>query len=179
MNPNEIISKFDKYLDGHNLSFEAIVIGGAALALLGVITRETQDCDVLDPKIPPAVDKASKDFVKTLRQQGQDIKEKWLNNGPEDLKNNLPQGWKSRIQLLFSGKALILYTLGRSDLLRTKLFAYCDRQQDLSDCIALAPSKKELYEVLEWLQEQDAHPGWPAHVQKSLSFLGKELVYEF
>jgi hypothetical protein len=74
---------------------------------------------------------------------------------------------------------LTLYTLGRSDLVRIKLFAYCDRQQDLSDCIALVPSKEELHEALEWLQKQDAHPDWPIHVQKSLSFLAKELGYEF
>ena len=179
MNPKEIISKFDEYLATHNLSFEAIVIGGAALALLKIITRETQDCDILDPKIPPDIAKASKDFVKTLHKQGHDIKENWFNNGPEDLKKSLPKTWKSEIQLLFKGKVLTLFTLGRMDLLRAKLFAYCDRQQDLQDCIALFPTQEELQQVLEWLQTQDANPDWPNHVQKSLSFLAKELGYEF
>ena len=41
--PNEIIASFDIYLAEQSLNFEAIVVGGAALALLGIITRTTRD----------------------------------------------------------------------------------------------------------------------------------------
>ena len=44
--PNEIITEFDRYLDEQSLNYEAIVIGGAALALLGIITRTTRDVDL-------------------------------------------------------------------------------------------------------------------------------------
>jgi hypothetical protein len=59
MNPKDVLLEFDRYLADRRLQFEAVVIGGAALSLLGVITRETQDCDVLDPKIPEEILQAS------------------------------------------------------------------------------------------------------------------------
>ena len=109
-------------------------------------------------------------------QAGLDVD--WLNNGPESLGNDLPDGWRDRVQPLFNGHAISLTTLGRIDLLRSKLFAYCDRQQDLSDCVALKPSTDELNEIHPWLSECDANPRWAEHVQTSLRFLKKELGYD-
>ena len=54
---------------------------------------------------------------------------------------------------MFAGRAIQLCSRGRDDLLRTKLFALCDRCLDLADCVALAPI---------WLEEQDLNPNWPA-----------------
>jgi len=51
MNPTEIISLFDKFLVERNLGLEAVLIGGAALALHGVITRDTRDCDIIEPEL--------------------------------------------------------------------------------------------------------------------------------
>src|SRR3990167_8949606 len=82
MKPNEIIVQFDIYLSERGMSFDAIVIGGAALAILGTITRETQDCDVLFPNIPVYIQKAAKDFSREIIARGEDLKEDWLNNGP-------------------------------------------------------------------------------------------------
>jgi hypothetical protein len=178
MKPADILQKFDSYLSDRSLTFEATVIGGAALAVLGVITRETQDCDVLSPKIPADILKAAKDFSREIAAQGGDLKEDWLNNGPEALMNALPKKWQARTQDLYSGQALHLQTLGRPDLLRSKFFAYCDRQQDLPDCVALKPTKEEIQETLDWLRGQDAHPGWPDHVNKSMAALAKRLGYE-
>jgi hypothetical protein len=91
MKPLEVLQQFDAYLAAKGLSFDAIVIGGAALAILGTITRETQDCDVLSPKIPADILKAAKDFSHELTAQGGDLKEDWLNNGPETLMDVLPK----------------------------------------------------------------------------------------
>jgi len=77
----------------------------------------------------------------------------------------------------FSGHAIVLHTLGRLDLLRSKLFALCDRGIDLPDCLALAPSAEELAEILPWLEVRDANPDWPAHVRQSLSDLGRRLKH--
>ncbi len=49
------------------------------------------------------------------------------------LNNDLPIGWEERLVTLHIGKAVTLKTLGRLDLLMTKLFAMCDRQQDIDD----------------------------------------------
>lgn len=175
MKPNEMLVEFDQYLSVRGLEFEAIVIGGAALSLLGVITRETQDCDVLDPNIPKVVAEAALEFGRDAMSRGHDLKEQWLNNGPESLKDVLPKGWRSRLQKLYFGKALSLHTLGRPDLLKSKLFAYCDRGQDLKDCIALKPSQPELSEALDWVKAQDANPGWPAHVEEQMAKLASRL----
>jgi hypothetical protein len=148
-------------------------VGGTALAILGVIKRETQDCDILFPEIPSLIQKAAQDFAKA---KGLEIN--WLNNGPESLKRDLPKGWMARVQDLYSGDALTLKTLGRSDLLATKLWAYCDRGFDLDDCIKLKPTKEELLEAIKWVSHQDANDSWPKHVKGMFSELAKELGYE-
>jgi hypothetical protein len=178
LKPKEILHQFDEFLAQRGLSFEAIHIGGAALAILGTITRETQDCGVLDPKIPIDILNASVEFSHEVVAQGEDLRTDWLNNGPESLIEVLPKNWRVRVQPLYSGRALHFQTLGRSDLLCSKFFAYCDRQQDLPDCIALKPTKEEILKAMDWIKRQDAHPGWPEHVEKSMGALAKRLGYE-
>ena len=48
MKPKETLERFDAFLAKHGLTLEAIVIGGAALGLLDVISRETRDCELED-----------------------------------------------------------------------------------------------------------------------------------
>jgi hypothetical protein len=59
MKPVEILAAFDRYLATRNLRLEAVVIGGAALNLLGVVSRPTKDCDILLPPLPAAIVEAS------------------------------------------------------------------------------------------------------------------------
>lgn len=68
-----------------------------------------------------------------------------------------------------------LQTLGRDDLLKTKLFALCDRATDLKDCLAIAPTPAELDAALPWLAMQDANPDWPAHVAATIADLSRRL----
>lgn len=175
MRPKEMLVRFDGFLAEHGIRFEAVVIGGAALALLGVISRETQDRDVLDPAIPDEVAQAAREFSRRLRAAGEDLREDGLNNGPETLKKVLPPGWLLRLDNLFTGRALNLHTLGRPDLLKSKVFAYCDRGQDLKDCLSLKPTEQELGEALPWLVLQDVHPDWPVHVERSIAELRRRL----
>jgi len=177
MNPVETIGLFDQFLSERAETFSAVVIGGAALAILGFISRETRDCDILDPEIPESIRKASVLFAKQINKQGHMLRADWLNNGPESLKRHLPAKWENRLIPLFQGKSVSLQTLGRSDLLKTKLFAFCDRGFDRQDCLALRPTKEELLECLPWVQEQDANKDWPNHVATSLGALAKELGY--
>ncbi len=170
----ETIKAFDLYLADRKLKFEAVVIGGTALNLLGVVSRETKDCDILDPQIPESVIKAATEFKKSRPE----LSPNWLNNGPDSLKKNLPQGWNNRLQILFKGKAILFHTLARTDLLKTKLFAYCDRGIDLPDCRALQPMRDELNEALSWVQYQDANVDWPNYVKRKIQELAIELGYE-
>lgn len=173
MKPNETILLFDQYLKQLNLSFDAVIVGGTALSILGVIKRETQDCDVLHPDIPSDIEKAALDFAKIKK-----LDLNWLNNGPTSLKRDLPKNWMARLQVLYTGDALTLKTLGRGDLLASKLFAYCDRGFDLDDCIKLSPTKDELLVAMKWIEELDGNIDWPKHVRGMFEQLAKELGYE-
>jgi hypothetical protein len=175
MLPRPTIEAFDAHLLGAGLRLEAVVIGGSALALLGVITRPTRDFDILAPDLPKEIAEAAQTFARGQRAIGIDLGDDWLNNGPSQLASALPSGWTHRVQPAFSGQALVLTTLGRADLLKTKLFALCDRGTDLRDCLALAPSAAELAEALPWVGFQDANPDWPAHVAATFADLQRRL----
>ncbi len=58
--PVEIIEAFDRFLRDRGLQFDAVVIGGAALSLLGVVSRPTKDVDILVPKIPHEIHVAAR-----------------------------------------------------------------------------------------------------------------------
>ena len=173
MKPRETIELFDLWLAEHSLRLEAVIIGGSALGLLGITTRQTRDVDVLVPTIPEAV--AAREFAATRRAVGEVLHEDWLNDGPGQVASLLPPGWEDRIQPAYVGQSILLQTLGRSDLLLTKLFALCDRGTDLADCFALAPSPEELTEALSWVQWQDANPDWPRHVAEVIEDLARRL----
>lgn len=175
MDPRATLTAFDRYLADHGLMLDAVVVGGAALNLLGVITRQTRDCDILHPTLPTAVVVAAQAFAAEVTAAGGKLKEDWLNNGPSSLAPLLPAGWELRLQEAFRGRVLVLRSLHRSDLLKSKLFALRDRGLDLPDCIALAPTPAELAEATTWLQPQDLNPDWPAHVRATLTDLARRL----
>jgi len=175
MLPRPTIEAFDRHLAGHGLRLEAVVIGGSALALLDVITRETRDFDILVPVLTLELESAARSFAAQQRRQGEPLRDDWLNNGPTQLGDVLPAGWRDRLQLVFVGTAIRLDTLGRADLMKTKLFALCDRGTDLGDCLALAPTVDELNEASPWVALQDGHPDWPAHVLATFTDLRRRL----
>lgn len=171
MDSQATIQAFDRFLHDQGLVLEAVVIGGCALNLLGVISRATKDCDVLTPNLPEPIRQAARTFA-----AGQpDLAEDWLNNGPASLAPLLPNGWEDQVQEVYRGAALVLLVPGRLDLLRSKLFALCDRALDLADCVALAPRAEELGLVRDWLHRQDLNELWPAHVDSTLADLGRRL----
>lgn len=175
MLPRPTLDAFDRYLRSVGLRFEGVVIGGSALGLMGVIQRATRDVDILVPELPQAIASAARDFAKAQRQTGVELVDDWINNGPLALGDVLPAGWRDRVQRIFEGAALVLSTLDRPDLLKSKLFALCDRGTDLSDCMALAPDPDELADCLPWLEVQDGNERWPAHVRATLADLARRL----
>jgi hypothetical protein len=140
-----------------------------------VINRSTKDCDILDPTIPPEIVDAAQKFAAEQPRTGEMLQDDWLNRGPASLVPALPPAWQDRLEIAFTGAALNLRSLGRLDLLRSKLFALCDRAIDLTDCIALAPSASELKELLPWVEHQDANRDAPAHVRATFPDLGTRL----
>ncbi len=175
MLPVETITAFDRYLGENELSLQAVIVGSAALSLLGVGERQTRDVDVLAPDLPESVLDAARAFARSERAAGRHLADDWLNNGPSQLRDILPTGWEGRLRTVFSGAALELSTLGRGDLLKTKLFALCDRGTDLRDCIVLAPTAREMDDAEVWVAQQDANPLWPDHVRQTLADLRDRL----
>ena len=178
MKPKEVISEFDEFLKKHKTTFTGVAIGSAPLSLLGIIAKETRDCDIIDPVIPENIQSFAVEFAQQNRARGGTLRDDWLNNGPISLKDKLPVGWEKRLQLIFKGKSLTLYSVGRDDLLKTKLLGLCDRGIDKNDCIAMRPAKEEIRAATNWVKDQDGNPGWPKHVDGVLANLAKELGYE-
>ena len=118
MKPKETIKLFDDFLKKRGLSLDAVVIGGTALALLGVVSRQTRDCDVLDPKIPEEMVLAAREFATHRREAGELLDDDWFNNGPASLVRQLPAGWRERpsIFLSCSGRSRASRALGLSRL---------------------------------------------------------------
>ncbi len=178
--PALIIPAFDSYLAARGLRFEAVVIGGAALVLLGIVQRTTDDCDVLDPQIPSIISDAAREFA---REQG--IASDWLNSKAHDfvgVPGCLPEGWRHQLRSAFAGAALHLDTLGRADLLCTKLVALVDRGTDFQDCVALGPTEAELRAAWPFVAQYEGNPEsrdgyWLPLARRQLSRLAEELGY--
>jgi hypothetical protein len=168
------IKEFDEFLLHKGLKFEAIIIGGAALTILNVITRMTEDVDCIDPEIPLEIKNASIDFIKQNPHYGL-VPEKFLNNGPITITKDLPEDWKIRTQIIFQGKALTFLTLSRLDLLKTKLDAMVHRGRDIDDVVAMKPTEEELEASLEWVLNVDGGVYWPEMVKNAFEILRKKL----
>ena len=159
LNPTETIAAFDRFLLEEGLSFDAVVIGGAPLHALGIISRTTDDVDVLVPEVPPSILDAAARFA--ARPDTQPTESGWFNSKSYDfvgVEGCLPEGWRMRLRPLYEGSALRLQTLGRLDLLCTKRVALVDRGTDLGDCIALAPTEDEPAAVWPFVANYEGNP---------------------
>lgn len=178
MNPAVVLPTFDAYLADRGLRFDSVIIGGSALVLLGVVTRFTDDCDVLDPDIPEAIRTAASHFAK---EHGLD--DGWLNSRAHEFTSVpgcLPEGWRARLRVAFEGKAMRLETLGHFDLLCTKLVALVDRGIDYKDCVALAPSADDLRAAWPFIVQYEGNDDsrevyWIPTARRALGRLAKEL----
>jgi hypothetical protein len=66
------IEAFDTHLAALGLRLETVVIGGSALALLGVTARQTRDFDILAPVLPREIAEAAREFAHAQRRLGID-----------------------------------------------------------------------------------------------------------
>lgn len=157
--PLDIAQKFDHFLKERKLKFSGVVIGGSALFLLEIINRSTRDFDLLEREIPKEISAAAKSFA---LENG--LSEHWLNSDPVEFIKYLPSNWRSEIELIFEGEALQLWTIARIELLKAKVWAYCDRSKDYDDILAMRPNAIDLENVKDWLYPLDTNPSWPKWV---------------
>lgn len=157
---NKVLMALNNELAGKNILRELITCGGGALVIMGVSSRETRDLDVISPQIDSQLLECSHSVAKAFG-----LDKNWLNNGPSGFCTDLEKGWELRAVVSFCDSNLIVKTLGRRDLLATKLQGLCDRDEyDLEDILSLKPTEIEIESLKNWLLGQDASIYWPKRV---------------
>ncbi len=171
-------------------SVSLIVIGGAALAAMGLVLRTTEDVDVLgeivlsDQKphikeilrfpdwLIEAAEKVKRDF---------DLPENWLNYKPSSyFKGGLPKGFQDRLVEKEYGHHLTIFFIDRVDQIHFKLYAAVDVGQydprHLQDLIALKSTDDEMLTASLWVKERDSSEGFRKTLQRLLMEQGYEDV---
>lgn len=155
--------------------YAIVIVGGAALNLLGVVNRATTDVDILAfahggrlaPPPRPIPDALAAAIRSVARDMG--LAENWLNTGPAlQWKQGLPRGLASRIKWRRFA-ALRVGIVGRTDLIRFKLYAAADghpADRHVQDLMVLDPTGAELRAAARWVKTQDAGPAFPSLVDQ-------------
>ena len=167
-----IFSALNEELKQLNIKRELAICRGAALIALKIVKRGTKDVDVLKPKIDHSLNQAAEIVADKFK-----LARNWLNNGPAMLVNELPEDWESQCTLAYSGSNLIVKSIGRRDLIYSKLYAAADRIDDIEDLVSLNPSETELEHARQLVLKQDASDFWPEIVEECLTQLRRRLKH--
>jgi hypothetical protein len=162
--------------------YEVVVVGGSALLALGLVTRATQDVDLvalrdgagLLPVAPlPGPLAAARDRV--ARDLG--LPGDWLNAGPAALLDfGLPAGFLSRAARRDHGEALVAWYASRLDQIHFKLYATVDQGagKHEADLRALDPTPDELLAAARWTRTHDPSDGYRSVLERVLAAFGVE-----
>ncbi len=146
MDIRQSLEALDKELKTRNLSFELYICGGAALQLLGIISRATADIDVIEKHLDQDLIAAKNVVAKKLR-----ISEDWLNNKVSPIADRLEKNWKKKCVGVFAGDHLVVFSLSRQDLINSKLHAATSRHgEDINDLVELSPTPLEFQRAKEY-----------------------------
>jgi hypothetical protein len=154
-------------------AFAIVILGGAALNLLGVVDRTTTDVDILAVARPrdPAVHREiaappnplPESLLRAIGLVAEDmaLAPDWMNTGPAlQWQTGLPPGLADRLEWRQYGGALDVGIVSRYDLIFFKLFAAADDVGTASvhyhDLVALGPTSEELTVAATWVRGQDA-----------------------
>lgn len=161
------------YLNKTGDSKSFTICGGASLFLQGIVSRTTRDVDIVGEELDAVLSEAALLVAKDLG-----LKPKWLNAEPKSLARDMRPGWEDRIFLIHSNTNLQIFSISREDMIFSKFYAYCDRQKDIEDIVALKTTIIEINEAFELTKLKDGNPLWPKHVETQLLKLKKRLGYE-
>lgn len=185
--PNTALELLGRILAGRGLTRSLVIVGGVALQLRGIITRNTEDVDVIasidrasGKLIPPdrPLDPELMDAAGVVAQE-LDLSDNWLNSvvGAQWDGPSLPLGMIDRVEWRTFG-GLHLGIAGIDDLIAFKLFAVVDEQHDgrtqrkhQQDLLALAPTDTQLEAARAWVLAQDASPEWPRWVEETIAYV--------
>lgn len=156
-----------------------IIVGGATLNLLGIVSRSTGDVDVIalahrDAEGGLTLDNAEPfpaELREAIRTVARDfgLPEYWMNAAVgKQWSQGLPPGIDDDVNWRTYG-GLQVGLVGRRTLIALKLFAAVDRGPSsvhVQDLMALAPTDPELRYATEWVETQDASPEFPRLIQE-------------
>jgi hypothetical protein len=135
----EIVEALQDLGNRLNTPVEITLAGGCALILVHGLTRVTADLDTIDSR--PPIDSV---FRMAIEQTAchRDLPTSWLNDGVKGFIDVLPPGFRQRRVLFGTYGSLVVYVLGRKDLILMKFYAM--RAEDLQDLRELAPTSEEI-----------------------------------
>jgi hypothetical protein len=159
-----------------------VILGGAALNLLGVTDRATRDVDVLalargarsrlarPEPLPAALTSAA---ARVARDLG--LAPDWLNAGvASQWDTGLPRGLAGRLHWRRYG-GLDVGVVDRRDLVFFKLYAAADDtgpgSVHVGDLLALRPSDVELTAAAAWVRKQDPSPAMAAALEQAIAYV--------
>lgn len=174
-------------LEAHGVApVELVVIGGAAMNVLGIAVRPTKDVDVLgladstsglddvilikQKPLPVPIMEAAAVVAATLG-----LDPGWLNAGPADLLDwGLPEGFGSRLTPKVYGTHLVVHFPSREDLICFKIYAAADVGvgRHTEDLAALRPSCEELRMGARWAHSQGPSEGFRTMLFGLLQYMG-------
>ena len=181
----QALQRVGELLEAADAPNAIVIVGGAALTLLGVVSRATRDVDILAFARPGARDSWTLEppqerlpdaLAAAIRTVGRDLglADDWLNAGPAlQWKQGLPPGLGTRIQWR-QYAALRVGVVGRKDLIWLKLYATADDRPEgrhARDLAALDPTDAELEEAARWVKTQDAGPAFPGLVDEVVNYV--------
>lgn len=161
----ELFEALDAHLETISESVSIVVVGGASLAMQGVIQRTTEDVDVIarinsEGELHPA-SPFSQGFMQAISKVARDfgLDKNWLNCVIDNQwKTGLPPGMSNDISWTDFGH-LKVGMVGRAGLIPLKLFAVVDSEpgsKHWNDLLKLNPSVEELDNASSWVSTQDA-----------------------
>lgn len=167
----EAFTRLGQFLEAVGaVDLRLVVVGGAALNLLGLVSRTTTDADVIaiehagklvaPDDLPPALLDGVAAVAASLR-----LPEDWLNTGPSlQMRFGLPPGFQERLKWR-DFKPLHVGLASRRDLVALKLFAAADhwptRGVHYNDLVTISPEPEEIDAAAAWAKTQDASPDFP------------------
>ena len=171
-------------LEAAGTPYAIVIVGGAALNLLGIVTRSTTDVDIIAIAVPPQEPrglrpppaKLPEPLLQAARTVAHDLNlaEDWLNTGPAlQWRQGLPTGLETRITWRHFA-ALTVGLVARVDLVHLKLYAAADNSPGsphARDLLQLQPTDGELDAAAKWVKTQDANPTFPATVDEVVAYV--------
>lgn len=173
------LSAVGELLDAAKQPAAVVIVGGAALNLLGFVSRTTRDVDVIAQSytdaagkrrlaqaepFPPALEEAIATVSRDLS-----LPQDWMNTVvAKQWSQGLPP-WTAQDLEWRSYGALEVGLVGRRTLIALKLFAAVDQGPDsvhVQDLLALVPTPAELESAVEWVRSQDTSPEFVAMVDQ-------------